>query len=112
MSSWKPMGSSATLRAITVDGAALPAFSGKTTSYDIPVTDPNALPRVAAGGAGTITVVQATRSTMTARVTVSRAYARPTTYLVRFLVTGDRARQCGADRVSQPVERVFHVSPR
>lgn len=91
LSSWKALGTASTLNGITVAGKAVPGFSSKTATYDVAVTDPNTLPQVAATGSGSISVVQATRSTMTARVTVKNGSDRATTYLVRFLVAGDPA---------------------
>jgi len=91
LSSWKALGAASTLAGLTVGGKAVAGFSPQTAAYDVAVADPSALPKVAATGPGTISIVQATRSTMAARVTVTDGSARPTTYLVRFLVTGDPA---------------------
>ena len=91
LSSWKPMGAATTLTNLTVGGKPVTAFSGRTSSYDVTIADPSSLPRVAATGPGKVTVVQATTSTMAARVTVTTGTARPTTYLVRFLVVGSPA---------------------
>lgn len=91
LSSWKALGAASTLSGLTVGGKALGGFSPQTTTYDVPVTDPGAISKVAGAGSGNISVEQATRSTMTARVTVSKEGARPTTYLVRFMVSYDPA---------------------
>ncbi len=88
MSSWKTMSGAATLSTLTVDGKSISGFSGKTSSYDVAIKDPGALPTVAATGTGSITVTQATKASMTARVRISNGTARPTTYVLRFLVAG------------------------
>ncbi|MEW1835176.1 DNRLRE domain-containing protein [Microbacterium sp. NPDC079995] len=110
LSSWKTSGPAATLTSITAGGKALTNFSNKTTSYDLIVSDPNALPTIAAKGTGTISVTQGTRSTMTARVTASQDSVRPTIYVIRFIVTGDPAVVDG--RVSgDPRSRTVDGSP-
>lgn len=91
LSSWKALGAASTLSGLTVGGKSVPGFSAQTASYDVPVTDPDALPTVAGTGSGKISVEQATRSTMAARITVSDGSLRSTTYLVRFVVAGDPA---------------------
>lgn len=88
LSSWRTFGAVSTLTGLTVGGKALAGFSSSTATYDVPVTDPNVLPTVRGTGSGDVSVVQATRPSMTARVTVSSGGARPTTYLVRFIVAG------------------------
>lgn len=91
LSSWKALGTASTLSGLTVGGKSVPGFSAQTASYDVAVTDPDALPTVAGTGSGKISVEQATRSTMAARVTVTDGSSRATSYLVRFIVTGDAA---------------------
>lgn len=91
LSSWTSMGTASVLTGISVGGQKLAGFSGKTASYDVPISDPSSLPKVSATGTGTISTVQATRSSMTARITVTNGTARATTYVVRFVVAGDSA---------------------
>ncbi len=82
----------ATLSALTIDGETIGGFSAETTSYTYTIPFGGSIPVVAATAnhsAATVSITQATSSTMRAQVVVTAENQTKQTYVVTFTMGAD-----------------------